>query len=121
MTAAVLVFEELGRALVPGPLVGSHLAAGLVDGAVDGSRVVGVLDTRETPVLVEHLAGLDVLLLVDHDGLRTVDPGAIEAEEWDPSVKSLVPFPQILRTMDEQLRPLLDAAENAVDRNISAW
>jgi hypothetical protein len=29
--------------------------------------------------------------------------GAIEAEAWDPSVKSLVPFPHILRMMDEQL------------------
>ena len=29
--------------------------------------------------------------------------GAIEAEAWDPSVKSLVPFPRILRLMDEKL------------------
>src|SRR6266436_2756516 len=29
--------------------------------------------------------------------------GAIEAEAWDPSVKSLVPFPRILRLMDENL------------------
>jgi hypothetical protein len=28
---------------------------------------------------------------------------AIEAEAWDPSVKSLVPFPPILRMMDEKL------------------
>ena len=28
---------------------------------------------------------------------------AIEAEAWDPSVKSLVPFPRILRMMDQQL------------------
>jgi hypothetical protein len=28
---------------------------------------------------------------------------AIEAETWDPSVKSLVPFPHILRMMDQQL------------------
>jgi alkylation response protein AidB-like acyl-CoA dehydrogenase len=35
---AVVVFEELGRALVPGPLVGTFLAAsaGLVDGAAEG-------------------------------------------------------------------------------------
>jgi alkylation response protein AidB-like acyl-CoA dehydrogenase len=96
MTAAVLVFEELGRALVPGPLVGSHLAAGLVDGAVDGSRVVGVLDTREMPVLVEHLAGLDVLLLVDDDGLRTVDPGAIEAEELRNPLDPLTPVHRVV-------------------------
>jgi hypothetical protein len=29
--------------------------------------------------------------------------GALETETWDPSVKSLVPFPQILRMMDQQL------------------
>ena len=29
--------------------------------------------------------------------------GAIEAEAWDPSVKSLVPFPRILRMMDGEL------------------
>ena len=34
---AVLVFEELGKALVPGPLAWTHLAAGLVDGAADGT------------------------------------------------------------------------------------
>ncbi len=41
---ASLVFEELGRALVPGPLVASHLAAGLVPGAADGSVVVGLVE-----------------------------------------------------------------------------
>ena len=44
LTEAALVFEELGRALVPGPLVASHLAAGLVDGADDGSVVVGLIE-----------------------------------------------------------------------------
>lgn len=37
---AVLVFEEAGRALVPGPLVATHLAAGVVPGAADGTAVV---------------------------------------------------------------------------------
>ena len=45
LAEAALVFEELGRALVPGPLVASHLAAGLVDGADDGSVVVGLVET----------------------------------------------------------------------------
>src|SRR3954468_21070222 len=39
---AALAFEELGRSLVPGPLVGTHLAAGVVDGAAAGAAVVGV-------------------------------------------------------------------------------
>src|SRR5436305_9955213 len=33
---AAVAFEELGRALVPGPLIGSHLAAARVDGAAEG-------------------------------------------------------------------------------------
>ena len=69
LAEAALVFEELGRALVPGPLVASHLAAGLVDGADDGSVVVGLVEApgaaagRSLPVVVEHLADLDVLLV----------------------------------------------------------
>ncbi|MBO1337659.1 acyl-CoA dehydrogenase family protein [Streptomyces sp. VRA16 Mangrove soil] len=37
---AVLVFEECGRALVPGPLVATFLAAGGVEGAATGDVVV---------------------------------------------------------------------------------
>src|SRR5207302_508877 len=43
---AVLVFEELGRALVPGPLLWTHLGAGMVDGAASGDRVVGGVERR---------------------------------------------------------------------------
>jgi alkylation response protein AidB-like acyl-CoA dehydrogenase len=79
---AVLVFEELGRALVPGPLVWSHLAAGLVEGAADGSVVVGGLDLTATdtgPYVVEHLENLDALLLLRRDGVERMDPRAIDA------------------------------------------
>jgi len=40
MATAAVVFEELGRALVPGPLVATHLAAGLVKGAAEGDEPV---------------------------------------------------------------------------------
>ena len=42
----VLVFAELGRRLVPGPLVWTHLAAGLIKGAASGDCVVGGLDRQ---------------------------------------------------------------------------
>ena len=71
-----LVFEELGRALVPGPLVASHLAAGLVDGADDGSVVVGLVEARPCrrhapciPVVIEYLDDLDVLLVLSDAGV----------------------------------------------------
>lgn len=76
---AVLVFEELGRALVPGPLVATHLAAGAVEGAATGERIVGLVERGRTPALVEHPASLDTLLVLDPDGVFEVDPAALDA------------------------------------------
>ena len=58
---AVVVFEELGRCLAPGPLVWSHLLAGRVEGAASGECVVGGLDLLgrgEDPVLVDPKSGV---------------------------------------------------------------
>lgn len=54
---AVLAFEEAGRALLPGPLVATHLAAGTVPGAATGETVVTAVDGG----LVEWLAAADVV------------------------------------------------------------
>ena len=67
---ATVVFEELGRALVPGPLVGTFLAAGcgVGEAAAAGRAQVGVLCAgRPGPVLVEHLGSLDALLVLASD------------------------------------------------------
>ncbi len=80
---AVLVFEELGRSLVPGPVVWSHLAAGLVDGAAAGECVVGGLDlmgASPQPYVLEHLETLDALLLLRPEGVDRVDPRSVEGE-----------------------------------------
>jgi alkylation response protein AidB-like acyl-CoA dehydrogenase len=66
MAEAVVVFEELGRALVPGPLVGTFLAAraDVVEGAPEGRVQVGAHCLGGAgPVLVEHLGSLDALLV----------------------------------------------------------
>ena len=70
MAEAVVVFEELGRALVPGPLVGTFLAAraGVVEGAAEGRAQVGVHCGGAGPELVEHLGSLDALLVFAADG-----------------------------------------------------
>ena len=76
MADAVVVFEELGRALVPGPLVGTFLAAraGLVEGAAEGRAQVGVHCDGAGPILVEHLASLDALLVLGPgDDRRALD------------------------------------------------
>ncbi|MFJ5828900.1 acyl-CoA dehydrogenase family protein [Streptomyces sp. NPDC093089] len=69
---AVLVFEEAGRVLLPGPLVATHLAAGSVPGAADGSVVV----TSASEGLVPWRDGADVVLgdVTGAVPLRSVDP-----------------------------------------------
>ncbi|MEV8547415.1 acyl-CoA dehydrogenase family protein [Streptomyces sp. NPDC051572] len=69
---AVLAFEELGSALVPGPLVATHLAAGVVPGAATGETVVAAADGS----LVEWLDEADVVLPGAEGAvaLRSVDP-----------------------------------------------
>ncbi|MDT9690532.1 acyl-CoA dehydrogenase family protein [Streptomyces sp. P9(2023)] len=69
---AVLVFEEAGRVLLPGPLIATHLAAGSVDGAAEGEVVVTAVDGG----LVEWLEAADVVLgdVTGAVAVRSVDP-----------------------------------------------
>ncbi|MER6050650.1 acyl-CoA dehydrogenase family protein [Streptomyces sp. NPDC001793] len=62
---AVLVFEEVGRALLPGPLVAGQLLAGAVDGVATGERIVALCDGAADPVLWEHPDHCDVLIFVE--------------------------------------------------------
>ncbi|MGV4923132.1 acyl-CoA/acyl-ACP dehydrogenase [Streptomyces sp. BHT-5-2] len=62
---AVLVFEEVGRALLPGPLVAGQLLAGAVDGVATGERIVALCDGGADPVLWEHPDHCDVLIFVE--------------------------------------------------------
>ncbi|MEU9165004.1 acyl-CoA dehydrogenase family protein [Streptomyces sp. NPDC048424] len=85
---AVLVFEEAGRALLPGPLVATHLAAGVVPGAAAGTAVVTAFDLGGGPgdgpgdglrgCLVAHLAEADAVLgapgVPAGSPVRSVDP-----------------------------------------------
>ena len=77
---AVLVFEELGRALVPGPLVGTLLAAG-----IPGLKVgdpIGIIDLdAEEPgrsLLIEHPAVLTGLIVLEGDTVRLVDAADLQ-------------------------------------------
>jgi alkylation response protein AidB-like acyl-CoA dehydrogenase len=99
LAEAALVFEELGRALVPGPLVASHLAAGLIDGADDGSTVVGLVEAARVvpgaptavPTVIEWLDDLDVLLVVSDDGVASVDPRSLDATRLGRPMDPLTP------------------------------
>jgi alkylation response protein AidB-like acyl-CoA dehydrogenase len=87
---ATVVFEELGRAGVPGPVIASMLAASLVGDASSGERVVGVCEAA-SPQLVEHLAGLDVLLVLDADGIRSVEPALVSGRLLPRPLDPLTP------------------------------
>jgi alkylation response protein AidB-like acyl-CoA dehydrogenase len=88
---AAVVFEELGRAVVPGPLVWLYLAHSLVDGVVGGLELTG----RQPPWMVEHLDVLDTLLLVDDDGVRALPAGTIAGA--DPVGRPLDPLTPVHR------------------------
>ena len=92
---AAVVFEELGRAVVPGPLVWLYLAHGVVDGVVGGLEVTG----REPPWMIEHLDVLDTLLVVDDGGVQAVAAGKIAGAA--PVARPLDPLTPVHRV--EQL------------------
>ncbi len=81
----VVVFEQLGRACVPGPLVGSLLAG-------DG-RVAAIVERAE-PAWVEHIDALDTLLVLDGSGVTQVDPRVLDG---DPAPWPLDPLTPVAR------------------------
>ena len=102
----VLVFEELGRACVPGPLVGTFLAAGMADGPVT------VVDAADTPLLVPHLDIAAAVLVLDQTEARLVPTaelaGHAVAEPVDPLTPlhelSAVPRGEAAATGDDVVR-----------------
>jgi alkylation response protein AidB-like acyl-CoA dehydrogenase len=98
MSEAVLVFAELGRSLAPGPLVWSHLAAGLIEGAASGEAVVGGLDRMHAssdPLLIEHLDALDALLVLRPSGVHRLDPRALRAKSVPTPLDPLTPLHEV--------------------------
>jgi alkylation response protein AidB-like acyl-CoA dehydrogenase len=97
---AVLVFEEAGRVLLPGPLIATHLAAGDVPGAAEGETVVAAVDPSG---LVEWLA--------EADTVRGDATGAVPLRSADPLTPlHRVPAPPGCAPPDP-LAVLLTAAE----------
>ena len=101
MAHAAVVYEELGRALVPGPLVATHVAAPYVDGASAGKVAVGLVrassggagaGTPMLPVLVDDVASLGALLVVGDAELRRVEPGELDARPVERAVDPLTPL-----------------------------
>lgn len=94
-TEVVLIFEELGRALVPGPLLWTVLAATHVDGAATGETVVGGIDLTggsAGPHLVAHLDACDVVIGIATDAVVRWDAGELGATALEASLDPLTPL-----------------------------
>jgi alkylation response protein AidB-like acyl-CoA dehydrogenase len=89
--SAVLVFEELGRGLVPGPLVATHLAAGLIDGAAEGTAIVSMLEEGTGPTLVEHAAQATDLIRFADGVVERIDPASLTLGTVDRPLDALTP------------------------------
>jgi alkylation response protein AidB-like acyl-CoA dehydrogenase len=101
---AVIVFEELGRALVPGPLVATFLAAGLVSGAADGGAVVTMLDATGPVAVVEHLASASHVILVGDDGLFLLPAGQLTAAPAAVPLDPLTPVSHVTAAPQAEAR-----------------
>ncbi|RCG28072.1 acyl-CoA dehydrogenase [Streptomyces diacarni] len=137
---AVLVFEEAGRALLPGPLVATHLAGGwgLVPGAAEGRAVVTAMDAGPPSsgltsppagavpdnTLVEHLEAADAVLVVGDGEVRLLettgsdlDETVKDSEQADnlpaaAPVRSVDPLSPLHRVTDRPSPGSRTAAEN---------
>ncbi len=80
---SALVFEELGRACVPGPLVASEIGA--------SNEVVGIVERGAGPVFIEYFGVLDRLLVVSDGEVAEIDPSSVTAERIAHPVDPLTP------------------------------
>ena len=80
-----IVFEQLGRFCVPGPLVASLL--------FDSGRIVGFVDEDE-PGWIEHLDVLEDLVVASANAIRHVDPTTLAGK---PSSWPLDPLTPVTR------------------------
>ncbi|MGX1369281.1 alkylation response protein AidB-like acyl-CoA dehydrogenase [Streptomyces canus] len=122
---AVLAFEEAGRVLLPGPLVATHLAAGVVAGAAEGEAIVTGVDRdglvewlEEADVVRGDAAGAVALKSVDPltplhrapaAGARAADPVAVlltAAEQLGTATRACELAVQHARTREQFGRPI---------------
>jgi alkylation response protein AidB-like acyl-CoA dehydrogenase len=94
---AVIVFEELGRTLVPGPLVATFLAAALVPGAAEGKTVVTCLDRRDPYLVIEHPHAADQVVTADDEGLFVQPVSALSVEPAAMPLDPLTPVGSVPR------------------------
>ncbi|WBB61263.1 acyl-CoA/acyl-ACP dehydrogenase [Streptomyces sp. WMMC500] len=93
---AAILCEELGRFLVPGPLVPSLLAAERVPGVLTGERVVALVDGRDPAALAEHLPGATHLVVVADSGLTLHPVDEVAAAVAETPLDPLTPVAAVV-------------------------
>jgi hypothetical protein len=112
MRAAVLVFEELGRALVAGPLVATTLATAWVPGAATGDAIVAALETDHDPVIVEHPDQADTFLSLTAAGAAVIPASDLRRRTVPMPLDTLTPVAIVDRPVPAGTQ-VADAAEAA--------
>lgn len=114
---AAVVFEQLGRGLVPGPLVPTFLAAGLIDGAADGTQLVTLCEPQPGATLVEHADVAATCLLFTDDSVWAVPTAALDPRPLPRPLDAGAPLWQVTDTPDPSaLGGTLLAGGDEVDR-----
>ena len=100
MRDAAVVFEQLGRGLVPGPLVPTFLAAGLVEGAADGTALVTLCEPQPGATLIEHADVAEACLLFAGGQLWSLPTAALDPRPIARSLDAGAPLFQVTDTPD---------------------
>jgi len=110
---AVLLFEEAGRALLPGPLVATHIAAGIVPGAAEGTQIVTCATQLRS--FLPHFAEADAALVLHGSSWRGRSPkdlpSAVPVRSMDPLTPVHRSSPGITKAPPHPQGTLLTAAE----------
>jgi alkylation response protein AidB-like acyl-CoA dehydrogenase len=90
MTQAVIVFEELGRALVPGPLVGTHVTR--TQGAPE--EILTLIERGDA--VIPWLRGSDVVAALDAEGVWLISKSEIESVPSPSPLDPLTPLDRVI-------------------------
>ena len=88
---SALAFEELGRALVPGPVVDTAIAAAVADDAASGELIVVHAWPSEPLTIIEFPAELGALLMIDDDQVRLARQPQLVLDEIERPLDALTP------------------------------
>ena len=93
----VLVFEELGRACLPGPLVATSLLAGRSEGPTT------FVDAADAPLLVPHLEMSAAVLVLDGDTARLCPSSSVTGTALAEPIDPLTPLHEVVQLPDGEV------------------